>query len=154
MDFKLNRLTEEVKCESVGIPDIPTLKFGNLEDGTLVFNASDYLRQNGKDGDYREFSRGMRFWIEQMAKGYGISTASMFFANPDGTELYHEILVYLFLMYLDPAIMMYFNTMIDDLMTNGIAFSDTFIIELASTRLPDDIVQIKGLNGNSKDSGI
>ncbi len=155
MDFKLNYLQKEVKCEEVGIADLPALKFGYLEDGTLVFNASEYLRQNGKDDDYRIFSRGMRFWIEQMSKGYGISTASMFFANPDGSQLYHEILVYLFLMYLDPSIVMYFNNLIDDVMTNGMAFSDSFILELATTRLPENILKPTILkNGAKKDSGI
>lgn len=154
MDFKLNHLQKTVMCEEVGIPDLPALRFGHLEDGTLVFNASEYLKQNGKELDYREFSRAMRFWIEQMAKGYGISTANIFFANPDGSELYHEILVYLFMMYLDPAIIMYFNNMIDDLMTNGMAFSDSFILELATTRLPAEMIQIRNLNGTEKDSGV
>ena len=28
MDFKLNRLAKELKCDEVGISDVPTLKFG------------------------------------------------------------------------------------------------------------------------------
>lgn len=154
MDFKLNHLQKTVKCEEVGIPDLPDLKFGHLEDGTLVFNASEYLIKNNKENDYRTFSRAMRFWVEQMAKGYGISTASLFFANPDGTELYHETMTYLFLMYINPDMISYFNDLIDDVMTNGIAFSDSFIMELASTRLPDEMLRTMAQNGNKKHSGI
>jgi len=154
MDFKLNHLQKEVKCEEVGIPDLPALKFGHLEDGTLVFNASEYISQNDVDVDYRIFSRAMRFWIEQIAKGYGISTASMFFANPDGTELYHETLTYIFLMYIDPGMVSYFNDIIDDVMTNGMAFSDSFVMELASTRLPEDLIKTMAKNGTRKNSGI
>ena len=154
MDFKLNHLQNTVMCEEVGIPDLPALRFGHLEDGTLVFNASEYLKQNGKELDYREFSRAMRFWIEQMAKGYGISTANIFFANPDGSELYHETMVYIFLMYINPDMVSYFNDLIDDVMTNGIAFSDSFIMELASTRLPEEMLKTIPLHGTKKNSGV
>ena len=154
MDYKLNRLANEVKCEEVGIPDLPEIKFGHLENGMLVFNATAYLKSIGRDDDYRTFSRAMRFWVEQIADGYGLSTAELFYANPDGEELYNETMVYLLLMYTDPSYTTYFNDIVDDVMTNGIAFSDSFILNLAQSRLPNDIKQRLTDNGKRKDSGI
>lgn len=139
MDYKLNRLAVEVKCEEVGIPDIPALKFGHLENGRLVFNASAYIRNTGRECDYCTFSRAMRFWIEQLAKGYGAKVNELFYANPNGDELFHEILTHVFLMYLEPAIIVYYNDLVDDVMTNGMAFSDSFIFELAQSRLTPEL---------------
>ena len=153
MDFKLNHLQKEIKCEEVGIADLPALKFGHLEDGTMVFNATAYLQSLNREEDYRQFSRGMRFWVERLATGYGVNPAKLFYANPDGTELYHEILTYIFVMYTDPDMISYFNDLIDDVMTNGMAFSDSFIIELATTRLPEELlkptIQVNGITKNS-----
>jgi hypothetical protein len=153
MDYKLNRLAKELICDEVGISDVPALKFGHLENKQLVFNASEYLRTLERQDDYRTFSRAMRFWIESLAKGYGVSTAELFYANPNGDELYHEILTHIFLMYVDPAIMVYYNDLVDDVMTNGIAFSDSFVMELAQSRLPAELFQnLK--NDSKKNSNI
>ena len=95
----------------------------------------------------------MRFWIESLAKGYGVSTSELFYANPNGDELYHEILTHIFLMYVDPTIMVYYNDLVDDVMTNGIAFSDSFVMELAQSRLPAELFQ-NLRNDNKKNSGI
>lgn len=137
MDYKLNRLSKELKCEDVGIPDIPALKFGRLDDDTLLFNATQFLKSIDREEiDYKTFSRPMRFWIEQMAKGYGVGIDKLFYLNPSGDELYSEILTHLFLMFIDPSTLTYYNDIVDDVVTNGIAFSDSFVLELAQSRLP------------------
>jgi hypothetical protein len=154
MDYKLNHLAKEVRCEEVGIPDLPDIKFGHLENGMLVFNATAYLKTLDREEDYRTFSRAMRFWIEQLASGYGLNTSELFYANPNGEELYNETMVYLLLMYTDPSIVSYFNDIIDDVMTNGIAFSDSFILSLAQSRLPDDVKQGLIQNDKRKNRGV
>lgn len=154
MDYKLNILARELKCEEVGLPDFPALLFGKLDEQTLVFNATQYLKSIERECDYKDFSRAMRFWIDRMTEGYGADVAKLFYQNPNGDQLYSEILTHLFLVYLDPAILVYYNDMVDDAMTNGIAFSDSFITELAQTRLTPDIIKTLN-NGNSKkNSGI
>ncbi len=152
MDYKLNILNEEIKCEEVGIPDLPALKFGRLDDGTLLFNATLYMRTIDLECDYRTFSRSMRFWIESMASGYGVKVTDLFYQNPNGDQLFHEILVYLLIMYTNPDIIVYFNDVVDDVMTNGIAFSDSFVMELASTRLTPDLLKTLVNERNRKES--
>ncbi len=147
MDYKLNRFNKELKCEEIGIEDLPTLKFGRLNDNFLLFNATEYLKGIGMEMDYAEFSRPMRFWIDNMAKGYGVQTSELFYMNPNGDQLYHEILTHLFLAFLTPDILVYYNDLIDDVMTNGIAFSDSLILELARTRLTPDLIKTLR-NGN------
>ncbi len=153
MDYKLNILAKELKCEELGIPDIPTLKFGKLENEKIVFNATAHLKEIGREVDYRDFSRAMRFWIEQLAKGYGLPISELFYQNPNGDQLYSEILVHIFLMFLDPEIIIYYNDLVDDVMANGMAFSDSFVLELAKTRLTPDLIKV--LNDNrKKDSSV
>lgn len=154
MDYKLNILSKKLDCSETGIQDIPEMKFGRMEDGTLLFNMTAYLKAIGNvSDDYRTFSRTMRFWIESLAKGYGVETSKLFWQNPDGDQLAHEILTHLFLAYTDPSIAAYYNDLVDDVMTNGMAFSDSFIMGLAQNRLTPDVINQLS-NGTKKNSGF
>lgn len=135
MDYHITALKEEVVCDKIGIPDVPQLKFGTYKKYNL-FNLTQYLIVIGnKEDNYRTLSRFLSGWIEAFSRVYEIPIKDMFYQNPNGDELVNGVLVYLFLICLDDKFMMYVNDLIDDVLTDGIAFSDSFIYMTARQRL-------------------
>lgn len=141
MDYKLNQLGKGVKCENNLLQDIPALGFTEVNE-TLLFDATDYCSMAGIDGfDWRVFSRTNKIYIEGLAKIIGLDTHKLFYQEKGGHILIIQDLVFLFLAYVEPSLSVYFNNLIADALTNGVAFSDSFAVQLASNRIPTDVMR-------------
>lgn len=141
MDYKITNLSEEVKCEMIALPDFPAIKFGNYGRYNL-FNLTEYLKSLGNTSDnYRTLSRPLMGWIEKLTSDYGIPVQELFYKNPNGDELVNGVLLYLFLFQLQDGFMRYANDLLDDILVDGFAYSDSYIFTLAKNRLTPDILQ-------------
>lgn len=139
MDYRINVLKEDIICDKIGVPEYPTIMFGVC--GVYnVFNLTEYLKSiNNSYDDYRTISRRLIGLIDKLSASYNIPVTELFFKNPNGDELVNGILIYLFLIVLDEHFLRYMNDLIDDVLVEGVAYSDNFIA-LQAHRLPPDIL--------------
>ena len=71
----------------------------------------------------------------------GLNVGELFFQNTDGHILINKDLAILFLQFANPDVCTYFNSMIWELLENGVAFSDGLVATLAATRVPNEVLQ-------------
>lgn len=141
MDYKTNILHQEVKTEDNLLPDIPDLHFGVLGENRFVFDYTEYIEANQLDTvDYKSFMRANKRFIEILAQSVGKSTTELFYQNTNGHILVASELVYIFLAYVNPIMLIYFNSLLNDALTDGMAFSHGFIYSMAANRLPSDVL--------------
>ena len=157
MDYSINRLTTEIVCDQTPFSDFESLKLGYIEndgDPITIFDSTEYcIASNIKYEGYRFFSRANRHYIELMAHNDIIDRKNLFYLNTNGHELINITLLPLFMMYIDVAIMLYFFSLISDLLNNGVAYSDNYIARLTMERIPNDVLQsIISIRNNGKES--
>ena len=155
MDYKLNVIGKQIKCEEPLLQDIPALKFTDIDD-VLVFDATEYcLVGELEDFDYRAFSRMNKRYIEYIAGATGIDMKKMFFQEKGGHILVVQDLVFMFLAYVEQSLCSYFNNILADAMANGIAFTDGFAVQLAMQRIPSDVMReiINNRDDKGKETG-
>lgn len=142
MDYKTNVLKRELKTEDVLIPEIEGLTFGFMDSDTAVFDYTAYIENNSlPQVDYKVFMRTNRHFIESLAKNDGKSTAELFFLNTNGHILIAAELTFLCLAYINPELCGYFNSLLTDVITNGVAYSHGYIYSLAAQKLPNEVMQ-------------
>lgn len=135
MDYKISRIAD-IKCDAEFLPDIPDLKFHDFGSDTVVFNATQYCKSIGyEDFDWRTFSRINKRYIDALVDS---SEVTLFYQCDNGDILITQMLTFIFLMFVNKDITVYFNSLIADVMSVGVAFSDGFIYRLASARLPEE----------------
>lgn len=134
MNYKTTRLTAAVQCTTPVIGEFQNLLFGAAENMPRVFDATAYM----ENFDSADFSRRCMPAIEARARETGLDTNTLFYANTDGHTLVNAALTYTFLQYATPALTVYFESIVDDCLQNGAAFSDAFIAHLAADRLSDE----------------
>ena len=152
MDYRINNIDKSVICDEQIIQDIPSLLFTEIE-GAVVFDATGFCLTNNLDEfDYRIFSRINKVYIEALIKETGLDKTKLFFAEKGKHTLVVQDLVFMFLAFVDSGICSYFNNILADAITNGVAFSDGFAVQLASQRIPTDILKeiINNRNGEEK----
>lgn len=142
MDYKTTTLDTQLECKEQFIPAFPELQFGNISEDLMVFDSTAfYIKRNIEEIDYRIFQRANKKYIESFIQ-YGDSKQSeLFFLNKDGHILMNKELTFLFLAFAEPMLATYFNGLLGDIMTNGMAFSDGYIMALVSQRIPNDYLQ-------------
>lgn len=142
MDYKITALDKQLECNEQVLPDIPKLLFGQIKDGPLVFDSTAfYNNSNIEEIDYKAFQRINKRYIEGFIKNSPLKPSELFYMNTDGHVLMSHELTFLFLAFANPAFAAYFNGLIGELMSNGIAYSDGFVISLASERIPTEYLQ-------------
>ncbi len=153
MDYKINNIAREVRCEEVLIQDIQSLLFTELEN-VVVFDATAFCRINEfGEFDWRTFSRINKVYIEGLVNNTGLDRKKLFFSEKNGHVLVVQDLVFIFLAFIDPNLCVYFNNLIADAISNGVAFSDGFAVQLASQRIPTDVLKDIINKRNDKEQG-
>ena len=142
MDYKANILNDQLECSEQALPDFPTLLFGQIPNGPLVFDSTAFYTASGiEEIDYKVFQRLNKRYIEGFIKNTELKSTSMFFINHDQHVLMHHKLTFLFLAFADPDLAAYFNGLIGEIMANGVAYSDGFALAMTSQRVPTEILQ-------------
>lgn len=142
MDYKTNILKKELKTDEILLPEIEGLTFGIINEDTAVFDYTAYIKNNSLPSvDYKVFMRTNKHFIETLAKSVGKSTAELFFQNTNGHILIAAELTFLCLAFINPDLCSYFNSLLTDVITNGVAYSHGFIYSLAAQKLPNEVMQ-------------
>lgn len=141
MDYKTTILREEIKTDENLLPEIAGLHFGILGEGKAVFDYSAYIEENQLTPiDYKLFMRANKHFIETLAKSNDKKTSELFFQNTNGHILVSAELAFIFLMYVNPEMFLYFNSLLTDVITDGVAYSNGFVFSMAANRIPSDIL--------------
>ena len=134
MDYKISVLPQAIELKDSLIEDFSDLLFGTTPDGTPVFDATEYCNRVETESQFnaRVFMRNCKPFIEGFIKAGELDPSKMFYQNTDGHSLIHEQLVYLFLMFTSNVWLIYFNSLISDVINTGVAYSDSFLFLLSS----------------------
>lgn len=142
MDYKTNILKEALEIKSDLLPEINGLHFGIMGEGKAVFDYTAYFEENDlKPIDYKVFMRLNKYWIETLIKPSGKRTSEIFFQNTDGHILVAAELAFLFLAFSNPELCVYFNNIVTDAVSDGVAYSTGLVYSLAAERLPTEDLQ-------------
>ena len=143
MDYKISVLPQAIELKDSLIEDFSDLLFGTTPDGTPVFDATEYCNRVETESQFnaRVFMRNCKPFIEGFIKACELDPSKMFYQNTDGHSLIHEQLVYLFLMFTSNVWLIYFNSLISDVINTGVAYSDSFLLKQAIQRIPSDVME-------------
>jgi len=141
MDYKTNVLSKEAKITDELIPEAAGLFFGEVGNDQVVFDYTAYFEQNELEQiDYKMFMRTNKRYIELLARAKNRKTSELFYQNTNGHILIAAELVFVFLAFSNPEMLVYFNGLISDVMTSGVAYSDGFVYAAAAERLPSEVL--------------
>lgn len=142
MDYKTTVLKTGIDVKDTILADIPGLYFGVLSEDKAVFDFTAYVEENKlPTSDYKAFMRLNRHFIEALAKLSEKKTSELFYQNTDGHILIASELVFLCLAFVNPELLGYFNALISDVITDGVAYSSGFVYSMAAHRLPSDVLK-------------
>lgn len=143
MDYKITVLPNSIELKDPLIEDFSDLLFGTTPDGTPVFDATEYCNRTEENSQFnvRLFMRTCKPFIEGFITAGELDLGKMFYQNPDGHALIHEQLTYLFLSFTNKIWLIYFNSLLSDVITNGVAYSDSFLLKQTIQRVPSDVLE-------------
>lgn len=141
MDYKTTTLKQELKTEDTLLPDISGLHFGIIAEDKAVFDYTAYLEENELQSiDYKVFMRMNKHFIETIVKATKKKTSELFYQNTNGHILVAAELAFIFLAFANPEIFLYFNSLLTDVISDGVAYSTGFLYSMATQRLPSEIL--------------
>lgn len=142
MDYKITVLNKQLDCKEQAIPDIPSLMFGTVPDGPLVFDSTAFYEVSELQPiDYKVFQRFNKRYIEGFISNTELKSSELFYQNKDGHILMNHELTFLFLAFANPVLAAYFNGLIGEIMSNGVAYSDGFVYSIAADRMPTEYLK-------------
>lgn len=142
MDYKTNTLPEQLECKEIALPTFQNLKFGRVAEDLLVFDSDLFCVHEGvQEFDYKVFQRTMKRFIDSITDNTDTDKSQLFWLNHDGHVLIHQELTFLFLAFVKPVIASYFNGLLGEVMSTGVAYSDDFILSMTQQRVPSDVLQ-------------
>lgn len=145
MNYKINRLNEPIECKQVKFPDIEALKYNKItgSDGssTDIFNATAFCDSTGAEVDINAFMRTQKGYIDKLIQEEIVKADKMFFMDNENNVYIASGLEILFLMFASKEYLIYFQELMEDVLTTGMAFSDGFVLKMAMERIPNDTLQ-------------
>lgn len=146
MTFKPSGKPIALKCTEQALPEFPELLFGTTTDNGSVFDATSYLHNSSLTVD--DFLQTCEFQIKALIKSYELDENKCIFINTEGHILIEGSFVCLFLSFVEPDFLAYMCDRCYDLFTNGVAVSDSYLLEHAYARL--DKESINKIKDNGK----
>ena len=118
--------------------EFPELLFGKSESGTVYFDATLYVLQKGDSQKHSpvDFIRKFTHWFESVKAAYEIpDNEGVITDEATGHVLIDEALALLFVAYIDPAFGVYMLERVSEMLLDGVALSDTRIMQMIRDRL-------------------
>ena len=141
MDYKINVLSKSVEITDEILGEVSGLFFGTVANDQVVFDYTEYFKNNELEFiDHKVFMRTNKKYIELLARVKGRKTSELFYQNTNGNILVAAELVFVFLAFSNPEMLIYFNGLISDVLTSGVAYSDGFVYHAAAERLPTEVL--------------
>lgn len=144
MNYKINQLSKPVKCELTRFPDVISLKYGSLsdsKDSPVVFSVSHFCKETGADFDMDAFMKSQKLYIDRLVHESYIKAGELFYIDKDKNLYMAEELAILFLIYISDMYQLYLYDMLSDVLVNGFAVSDGFVLRMAMDRIPTRTLQ-------------
>ena len=143
MDYKISTLQKTIELKDSLIEDFSDLLFGITPDGMPVFDATEYCNRIEENFQFnvKLFMRTCKPLIEGFISAGELDPGKIFYQNADGHSLIHEQLTYLFLSYTNKVWLIYFNSLLSDVIMNGVAYSDSFLLKQTIQRVPSDVLE-------------
>lgn len=121
--------------------EFPELLFGDLENGRTYFDMTHLLISQKRDPQtgIPAFSHAFAFWIDALAKIYGIPVGELFITDPlTGHEMAEESLALLFMIHNDPVFGAYLLESMTQMLIDGVVCSDSYILIQAHRRFTEE----------------
>lgn len=147
MALKPSGKPTNIKCNELAFLEFPDLLFGTTTDNGSVFDATSYLQNKPLTVD--DFLQTCGFQIQTLIKSYELDENKCLFINTDGHILIDGSLVYLFLSFVEPDFLAYMCDRCHDLFNDGVAVSDSYLLEHAFIRLDKESINMIKDNGKT-----
>jgi hypothetical protein len=139
MDYKTTTLIKELETTETLLPEIQGLYFGFMGEDKAVFDYTAYFEENKiQHIDYKVFMRINKHFIEPLVRASQKKTSELFYQNTNGHILVAAELAFVFLAFANPEMCVYFNSLITDVISYGVAYSNGFLYSMAAQRLPSE----------------
>ena len=126
----------EIVCKEQSLPEFPGLLFGVSSDNALMyFNASAYLRSIGSDLKIADFLSSYDPLIKAIQQVYSIKDDEVCRLDMEGNYLIEVDFIYLYICFTDHQFAGYITERLNDLFSNGVAVSDSYLWQEARARL-------------------
>lgn len=129
-----------VVCDQIRYAEFPELKSGSYGESGNYIDMTQYLidKDLSESHSVIEFQKKFFLPIISAQQSYGLDSANVIITNEnDGHSLLANELSLLFVMYTDPNFIGYMLDRMDDLLTKGVALSDSAILQLTTDRFPN-----------------
>ena len=159
MDYTLNYLAKDIQCTGDALREsFESVKFGMVDD-VEVFDATECCALSEIEPvDYKVFSRVNKRYIETLIDAGMADRKELFYMNPNGHLLINSCLTIIYLAFIDKDIFLYFWSMLNEVVYNGIALSDSFLANLVMNRIPnhtlEEIIKIRNNDEANATNGI
>lgn len=143
-------IIKPLQCQIIRYREFPDLLFGKLQDSQFFyFDATHYIQKKGdvRKHNIRDFQISFQHWITAAKKTYEIQPEDLMICDEaTGHILIDECLALPFLVYIDPGFGMYIMERISEMLINGVAVSDTWLIQATRLRFTTEelISNLKG----------
>ena len=124
------------------IQDFPSLKFGTTPDKVVVFDATEYCyAEELNQTNHAAFGASCKIFIDRMLRNKNLTPSNLFFMTTDNHLLMNKGLTYIFLMFINSDVNDYFFGLIDEILSHGIAISDSYLASMVDERIPSEFLQ-------------
>lgn len=141
MDYKVNILNRELETQEGPFSEIQGLHFAMLNDRQALFDYNQYfIDLEINPIDFKIFLRLNKHFIENLIKANGLKTSEIVYQNTNGHILMDSQLLFLFVAFANPDMLIYFNSLLIDIINDGVGYSNSFVMNIASDRLPTKVL--------------
>lgn len=127
-----------VICDQIRYAEFPDLKFGISDNGDAYCDIDQYLHDKELCSTHTpaKFQQKFFYFLTKALSAYKLNQEDIIVINQeDEHHLLLSELALMFIMYTDPNFMFYTLDRIDEMLTIGIAISDTALIQLSTNRM-------------------
>lgn len=129
-----------LQCKEQSFPEFPNLLFGKGENNRSYFDATYYLSKKTDSVSVQTFFNQYRYQIKSLCDTYDIKDDNVCLINGEGHYLIDGTFVFLFISFVEPDFLAYMCDRTFELFANGIAVSDTYLLQAARSRLSKEIL--------------
>ncbi len=136
-----------LKCKEPGYAEFPDLLFGIAND-IIYFDATSYLQKKARSLTEADFLKQYEHQIRAIQSTYEMKDSDVCKLNTDGHLLIESNFAHLFISFVEPGYLAHMCGLMQEILTNGFAISDTYLIHIMRERWsPDTIKKVIDENG-------
>ena len=121
--------------------EFPELLFGTLDNARTYFDATRFLQSVNLEPEehVEKFQTATGFWIERVCRLHAIPREEICLRHPCTQHyLFEESLSLFFLCYADPTFGFYLHESMNQMLLEGFACSDTYVLAQAGSRFTSE----------------